>query len=251
MVESPGTIALPTSEVGRFAMFTLSLAALRQPEHSIMAVHASASVTHNLNEAAKGMLAREDHEWFFILGDDHVFINTILFDMLNVLDEEPEIDILVPLIVRRNPPFALGIFHETGQTDDDGIPLFRPYAFEELPVGDHQIRVDAAGNAGMLMRRHVVERMTAEGEPLFFSTPDKHGRQAVLNEDVTFCTRARKEFDFTICATTQAFMGHLGVYNVRPMCKGDQWGSMVEFSATDDHLKELFMPPEANLIVVP
>jgi fructose-bisphosphate aldolase class 1 len=45
----PGTVAVPMSEIGRFAMFTVSLAGTRQPPGSRLSVMASASVTENLN----------------------------------------------------------------------------------------------------------------------------------------------------------------------------------------------------------
>ena len=47
--ESPGTIALPTSEVGRFALFTVSLAGTQQPDGWYLDASCSASVTENLN----------------------------------------------------------------------------------------------------------------------------------------------------------------------------------------------------------
>ena len=40
--DSPGTIALPTSEIGRFTMFTVSIAGTRQPPDTHLSVMASA-----------------------------------------------------------------------------------------------------------------------------------------------------------------------------------------------------------------
>lgn len=248
LVDEPGTVALPTSEIGRFTIFTISLAGLLQPPESMLSVMASASVTQNLNATAVTMMARPDDQWLWIIGDDHVFERDTLLTMLGVLDDNPEIDILVPLVVKRNPPWHVGLFHNVELEDTDGTPLFRPYTWAEIPLpesGVTEFEVDAAGNAGMLMRRSVVEAMTEGDQPLFYSTIDKQGRQVILNEDVTFCTRARKE-GFTLYATTQAFLGHLGVYNVRPLNRDGRWGAMTEFSSADDAFKELFMPLEAS-----
>lgn len=268
--ESPGTVALPTSEVGRFALFTISLAALRQPNESVLSIYASASVTANLNAAARGMLDHPDHhEWLFVLGDDHAFNNDTLMTMLAVMDDHPEIDILVPLVVNRNPPWHIGLFKATEERMADGTPLFKVLGWDEIPLDEDVFPVDAAGNAGMLMRRDVVERMTAGGEqhvcpccdreldepvvydsaPLFFSTIDRLGRGVMLNEDLTFCTRARDEFGFTIYATTKAFLGHIGVYNVRPLEREGRWGALTEFSTPEDALREIFMPSEVAGVV--
>jgi len=73
--------------------------------------------------------------------------------------------------------------------------------------------VDAAGSAGMLIKREVLDEM---GDPWFYSTKDTEGRGVVLNEDVTFCTRARHEHGFTVYASADSTMGHIGIYNVRP-----------------------------------
>jgi hypothetical protein len=247
LLESSGTVALPTSEVGRFALFTISLAALRQPNNSVLSIYASASVTANLNQAARGMLEHEDHhEWLFILGDDHAFQNDTLMTMLKVMDDHPEIDILVPLVVNRNPPWHIGLFHASDERLADGTPLFKVMGWEEVPMDRDVFPVDAAGNAGMLMRRHVVEAMAGDGEPLFYSTVDSKGRGVILNEDLTFCVRAQEEHGFTLYATTKAWLGHLGVYNVRPLQRDGRWGALTEFSSPEASLREVFMPVDVE-----
>lgn len=238
LVDAPGTIALPTSEVGRFALNTVALVATQQPPNSQLQVTASASVTENVNQTIRDL--RDVDEWLWIMGDDHVWPTDTLMVMLKELDDNPEVDILVPLCVRRNPPWALGLFRELGQTDENGNPLFMVLDYEEVPE-DGVFEVDAAGSAGMLIRRHVLDTM---GDPWFYSTVDNEGRQVVLNEDVTFCTRARHEHDFTIAATTRATLGHLGIFNVRPLRRDGRWGALTEFSSAEEQFRTLFMPVE-------
>jgi len=55
----PVCVALPTSEIGRFMMFTISLAATLQPPGSRIHAAASASVTENLNAIIREMLPTE------------------------------------------------------------------------------------------------------------------------------------------------------------------------------------------------
>jgi Glycosyltransferase like family 2 len=227
--ESPGTIALPTAEIGRFTMFMLSLSGTRQPEGTNLGVRASGNVTENLNSAIRDL--RDEDDWLWILGDDHVWEPDCLTKLLDIIDSTPEADILVPLVVKRNPPWHLVIFHAAG-LHDDGMPLWKPYEWKEVPpVGVFE--VDAAGSAGMLVRREVLDDI---GDPWFESSDG-----IVLNEDVMFCARARKH-GFRIFATADVTMGHLGVFNVRPLYKDGRWGALAEFSSPEEQFRHLFMP---------
>jgi hypothetical protein len=228
--DAPGTIALPTSEIGRFAMFTVSLAGTRQPDNTHLQVMASASVTENLNQVIRQL--RPVDEWVWILGDDHVWQNDCLLQLLDALDDNPDADIVVPLVTKRNPPWHLVLFHEAGLCDD-GIPMWQPYGWDEIPEAG-QFEVDAAGSAGMLIRRPVLD---AVGDPWFESSG-----KVVLNEDVVFCMKA-KAHGFRIFATADVTMGHLGIFNVRPMRRDDgRWGALTEFSAAEEQFRHLFMP---------
>src|SRR5262249_50864063 len=145
-----------------------------------LAVMASASVVENLNQIVRQL--RDEDEWLWILGDDHVWPQDTLMRLLGAMDENPEIDVLVPLVVKRNPPWHLVLFHEAGAYED-GLPRWRPYEWEEVPEAG-PFEVDAAGNAGMLVRRGVLD---AIGDPWFRSSGG-----VVLNEDVMFCRAARE-----------------------------------------------------------
>lgn len=238
----PGCVALPTSEIGRFMLFTISLTGTIQPHGSRLHAAASANVIENTNSIIRDLL--DDDAWVWLIGDDHVWPTDTLMVMLGVMDKRPDIDILVPLVVRRNPPWHLVLYHElVGKKDDDGTQLLRPYSWPEIPPMGTTFEVDAAGSAGMLIRRHVLD---AIGDPWLNSTTDKEGRQVVMNEDITFCLKARHEHGFKVWATTEAMMGHLGIFNVRPMFKDGRWGAMTEFSSADDQFRHLFMPQETG-----
>jgi len=256
LADSPGTIALPTHEMGRFLLFTVSIAGTNQPPNCFLNAAASASVTENLNRImgdlrtegrerrdAMGNVVSVDRvtdEWVWIMGDDHCWENMALVDMLRTMDRHPEIDVLVPLVTKRNPPWHLVLFDEVGEHADDGTPMFRPIPWDRVPTKG-VFEVDAAGSAGMLIRRRVIDAMD---EPYFYSTLDAGGRQVVLNEDVTFCTRIRHEHGFNVYATPEVTLGHLGIFNVRPMHNGERWGALTEFSSMDDKFRHVFMPVE-------
>lgn len=228
LAESPGTIALPTAEIGRFTLFTVCLASTQQPEGTNLAISASASVTQNLNRNIQDM--RPYDEWLWIIGDDHTWEPDCLMRMLKAMDDNPEIDIMVPLVVRRNPPWTLVVFKEAG-TFEDSIPQWMPYKFEEIP--DEPWEVDAAGSAGMLIRKHVLEAM---GFPWFESTNGVY-----LNEDVIFCVKAREQ-GFRIFANPNVTMGHIGIFNVRPVKRDGRWGALTEFSSAEEQFRHVFMP---------
>jgi len=229
LVESPGTIVLPTAEIGRYTMFMVSMASTRQPLNTNLSIRASASVTENINDVIRCL--RDEDEWIWIIGDDHVWEPDCLIRLLKILDENPEVDIIVPLVSKRNPPWHLVIFHSAG-LHDDGMAAWQPYGWEEIPENGI-FEVDAAGSAGMLIKRKVIDGM---GDPWFESSGG-----VILNEDVTFCSKA-KELEFSIYATADVTMGHLGIFNVRPFYRDGRWGAMTEFSSPEEQFRHLFMP---------
>jgi hypothetical protein len=229
--ESPGTIALPTSEIGRFAMFTVALAGTRQPPNTHLSVMASASVVENLNHVIRQL--RDEDEWVWILGDDHVWESDCLMRLLETMDEHPEADILVPLVAKRNPPWHLVLFKDAGW-HEDGMPAWMPFRWDEIPETG-VFEVDAAGSAGMVVRREVLDRI---GDPWF-----KSSGGVILNEDVMFCAQAREE-GFRVFATADVTMGHLGIFNVRPMRRDGRWGALTEFSSPEEQFRHIFMPAE-------
>jgi len=229
--ESPGTIVLPTSEIGRYTMFLVSLAATQQPVGTHLSVRASANVTENLNSAIREL--RDEDQWLWILGDDHTWQNDCCMRLLQIMDDNDEVDVLVPLVCKRSAPWLAVVFHDDGFYDD-GMHRWRHFDWDEIP--DSGIfRIDAAGSAGMLIRREVLDTI---GEPWFLSSSG-----AVLNEDVMFCQRARDE-GFAVFATADVTMGHLGIFNVRPLQRDGHWGALTEFTTPEEQFKHIFMPPE-------
>lgn len=229
LAEAPGTIVLPTSEVGRFMLFTGSLAATQQPADTHLSIMASANVVENVNYSLRAL--REQDEWAWIIGDDHIWAPDCLMRLLRVMDDTPDADVLVPLVLKRNPPWHLVVFHEAG-VHDDGMPLWQPIPFEDIPEKG-VFEVAAAGSAGMLIRREVLNEV---GDPWF-----ENSNTTVLNEDVIFCSKARAA-GFKVYATADVTMGHLGIFNVRPLYRNGRWGALTEFAAAEEQFRHLFMP---------
>jgi hypothetical protein len=225
---SPGTVAVPTTDIGRFTQFTVSLACTAMPPESFLSVRSSVSVVENLNGVIRDL--RDIDRWVWIQGDDHVWRGNELIKMLEIM-EEHELDILVPLVCKRNPPWDLVIYHDAGERD--GYPAFRTWTYDELPDDGLPFEVYAAGSAGMLVRREVLDAL---GEPWFVSSDGR-----VLNEDVLFCLRV-KEKGYKVWATTEVQIGHIGIYRVFPAVKDDRWGSMVDFTSAGENYQQVWFP---------
>jgi hypothetical protein len=112
--------------------------------------------------------------------------------------------------------------------------MWQPYGWDEIPRHG-TFEIDAAGNAGMLIRRHVLDEL---GDPWFKSSGGVY-----LNEDVTFCADVR-QLGYRIYATADVTMGHLGIFNVRPAHNGERWGALTEFSTPEEQFRQIFMPTE-------
>lgn len=235
LAESPGTIALPSAEIGRFAVFTVAIAGTQQPHGTYLNTMCSVDVTENLNTIIRNL--RPEDRWVWFIGDDHVWPGDTLVTMLETLDKHPEIDVLVPLVVKRNPPWHLVVFWDTDEVDELGNPQYQPLRWDEIPETG-VFEVHAAGSAGMLVRREVLDTL---GDPWFYSTFDDKGRRTNLNEDVLFCTRVRQA-GFRLFATADCTMGHLGIFNVRPLFRDGAWGALTEFSSAESQFRHLYMP---------
>jgi hypothetical protein len=202
MTHPPGTIVIPVGDSLRYPEFFVDYSSLQAPEGTQASIHRSGSVVQNLNESLAGI--PDDHEWVWILGDDHVFPSNLLVQLL-----DHDLDVVVPLCVKRTPPFQLVIMSEETELYDERMgkhyPGYLPY--QPLEVPDELFTVVAAGSAGMLVRRHVLD---AVGYPWFENTDGVY-----LNEDFYFCAKVRAA-GFEIHCDPYAYLGHIGQMHVWP-----------------------------------
>ena len=197
----PGTIIVPTTGLIRHTEFAHSLERLVRPEGTRVHYPTSGSVVTNLNRAIR-MLPSE-HEWVWLLGDDHVFDPHLLSRLL-----EHDAPIVVPLCAKRSAPYRLVCGGETTTFDEHTgreYPALEPLALEDVPAAP--FTVELSGTAGMLIRRQVLR---AIGDPWFESTDGLY-----LNEDFTFCQKARAH-GFEILCDPEAWLGHIGSMRITP-----------------------------------
>ena len=118
-------------------------------------------MTENLNDIFRRL--RDEDRWVWIMGDDHAWTRHRSSDMLETLDEHPEIDVLVPLCTKRNPPWHLVLFDELGYQDDGRDPDVPSRSRGSDVPASGVFEVDAAGSAGMLIRREVIDGSATRG----------------------------------------------------------------------------------------
>lgn len=209
----PGTIALSVADLARYHAFTMALWAVRYPEGTQLSMLQSISISGNLNRIIREM--NPDSEWLWIQADDQVFPPDSLLRLLDRMDDE-DLDVLVPLIVRRRPPFQLLIFK--GETEEG----YEAFSYNELP---HTGIVEcyAAGTGGMLIRRSVFDRVAEwQGHDRIFESSGGE----LVNEDTEFCRKLRA-VGIKIHADVEVHMGHCGFFIAWPYLNGD-WGINIQ-----------------------
>src|SRR5262245_7326877 len=101
----PGTIIVPNSGSIRYAACAQALDRLTKPDGTLTSYPAG-SLTKNLNETIRRLPSH--HGWVWLMGDDHVFGNGLLLQLL-----EHDAPIVVPLCAKRSAPYRLVIGGET------------------------------------------------------------------------------------------------------------------------------------------
>lgn len=209
----PGAICIASGELARYPHFTHAMLHVLRPHGTTIEMHCGLNVAANFNAGIRRMLADPRLEWVWIMGDDHEFHQSILLQLLDA-----EKDIIVPIVVRRQPPFIPVLF----KRPVPGTPAgqFPPFHWDELPptglLGpEHGLYV--AGSAGMLIRRRVLEALQ---DPWF-----EVGMAGIdlMNEDVHFCQKAQ-DAGFPIYAHLDVPMDHWTPMSFRPIKSDDnQW----------------------------
>lgn len=199
-IRGGGTIGVISSDLARYSDFCLSMAILQKPEDARIVWTKTADVVGNCNQICRNMQG----EWLWMMGDDHVFNPDILLRLL-----AREVDVVVPFVMTRTPPYKPVVMSAPHGLDEQGHV---EYVVAKLPEsGLHEVY--AAGSAGMLIRRRVLE---AIGDPWFETGP------AGLNEDFTFCAKAR-EAGFKLYCDVDVQMGHLATHTIWPEHRDGGW----------------------------
>lgn len=198
-----GTVGVIAQDTARFSMFAASVTSLRYPPGSRVQWVLGQGIADNCNRLVRGNSAEgvgDIGDWLWLLGDDHAFAPNTLLRLLDCAYRDPfaDVDIVVPLCLTRQPPFTPVIFSDW--TDDAHV--YRNYVRLDDHLDGGLIRVHSAGSAGMLMKRHVFEKLA---DP-WFEMGAISGEY--LAEDLWFCDKAR-DAGFGLYADLDTKFGHI------------------------------------------
>lgn len=187
-------VGVLSNELARFSGFFQSLLGVMGclPAGSGLGWAKGVNIPKACNSLAAQMLGGS-YGWLWIMGDDHTFEPNIVARLL-----AHDVDIVVPHCLKRYPPWEPVVWDRDGEF----------YVHPQLPESG-LTEVHAAGSAGMLIRRRVLEAV----EPPWFE-----GR----NEDIGFCEKARAA-GFDVYCDPEILLGHITLATVQPTWSDGQW----------------------------
>lgn len=168
--------------------------------------HVGVDICHSLNTAIRTMPADVEAVW--IIGDDHTFAPDTIARLW-----QHNVPVVTAYCLKRSAP------HEPVTLNDHGSLI--------VP-GPHQTglwQVPLVGTAGMLVRRHVLDRL---GDP-WFTVPVAPGQQR-QSEDLEFCRKVGAA-GFPIYVDLDTVIGHITRVEVWP-ARHPQKGWVVSYRVT-------------------
>ena len=192
-----GLIGIGSATMGRYREFDVCLHLVTTPPGSGIVWKISVNLALNFNNMCRDVMADKNLQWLWILGDDHMFYPDTLIKLL-----ARNVDIIAPLCLRRQSPFT-PVIH-------DSVEKGHPRLGWDFINGKTGIlEVPTIGNAGMLIRRNVIETM---GEN-WHSVGAYNGE--INATDINFCHKARKK-GFKIYVDLDNPIGHINHFAVWP-----------------------------------
>lgn len=219
--QPPGMVAIASGDMTRFALFSQSLNSLDLPPFTQQRWGIGGNVANNLNQLLNDFLANPKLEWIWLIGDDHEFDSDIVLRLLS-----RNVGVVVPLCCRRKPTFGPVAYYD--KTDQVG--MYKPVTWDNLTQFHGLMEVYAVGQAGMLLRRSVVEKIAF---PYFELGQIKSDR---FMEDIHFCEKLQSLGE-NIYLDLDAHIGHCGIMSVRPArLEGNKWGFKFGFDKSKNQL---------------
>ena len=178
----PGAVVYCTTGYARCEGFYESLNMMYVPDGTEMNKSKGTGLAAMMNGLVCDL--KDSTKWVWILGDDHWFQPDLLQRML-VRAELFQTPVLVPLVSSKVPPFSSVLFD---------LKTTKPLDFQDIPSDDTPYAVFAAGTAGMLVQRYVLDKILSEKDATGWSRPFRigWGQPDASDEDIYFCSRIRQ-----------------------------------------------------------
>jgi hypothetical protein len=212
-----------TAGLGRYAAAAQCMVALERPAGaSIEWFSGGVNVGNNRNIVA----AHFAGDWLCMIDDDQVFPADLLRRLLRHFADD-RVDIVVPLILRRNPPYVpcLLVSAPARAALTRVVDLQEPrsvrYSLRQMKLTSQRglQAVEAAGSGIILIRRRVFERVP----PPWFE------RRGELGDDFHFCLKARAAGCGVFCDldTTAGHVSPMAVWPTRHA--NGRWGTTFSY----------------------
>jgi len=219
----PGLIGVASSTMGRYREFDITLHSVKKPPASFVRYELSLDIAYNFSNMCRKVLENKDYHWLWILGDDHILEKDILLRLLG-----RNVDIVAPLCLQRVDPFLPVIYEFRKEVDKSNIPPNCYWQVNHDWLRDKKglVEVDACGNAGMLIRRNVIEKIAEDWFRTGWQSSERSG------SDLYFCKKAM-EAGFKIHVDMDNPIGHIAHMGIWPMRKPDGECSVAIRTASD------------------
>lgn len=205
-----GIIGVATGEIGRYRLFDICLMRVRKPEGTDTIFSMGVDIPNNNNRILRTVL-NGDYEWAWLLGDDHVFDENLLINLL-----ERDVDVVVPLCAKRQKPFEPVLTELNSNAGAINGMKKRDWNFLDGKTGLIELNDSNTGNAGMLIKRRVLETVHF---PWF-----ENGRFSLgTGCDLWFCEKVRSH-RFKVYLDLDNTIGHIIPSVVWPKNTDGKWG---------------------------
>ncbi len=189
-------IAVPCMDMVS-ARFAQSLTTLKKVGQCTVSFLIGSLVYDSRNKLA-GLAMQMEADYIMWFDSDMVFRPDTLERMMDVMDKNPDIDILSGLYVRRGAPFTPVIFsklevNEHGELDWDDV----------VNIPDEPFEVAGCGFGCVLMKTDCLYEIASKENGGMWFTPI-----AGAGEDCAFCIRAR-ESGYKIWCDPRIDLGHM------------------------------------------
>lgn len=189
-------IAVPCMDMVS-ARFAQSLTTLKKVGQCTVSFLIGSLVYDSRNKLA-GLAMQMEADYIMWFDSDMVFQPDTLERMMDVMDKNPDIDILSGLYVRRGAPFTPVIFsklevNEHGELEWDDV----------VNIPDEPFEVDGCGFGCVLMKTDCLYEIASKENGGMWFTPI-----AGAGEDCAFCIRAR-ESGYKIWCDPKIELGHM------------------------------------------
>lgn len=210
-----GTMGIATALLGRYREFDQCVNDVWIPTGSIKRYCKGVDVGFSFNDMTRHMLEDPTHQWLWILGDDHTFAPDLWMKLF-----DRNVDIVVPLCLHKATHQPVINFGASGGYSHV------PNAWDVIAGKKGLFEWNGTcGNAGMLIRRRVFERL----EPPWF-------RQGQLDPKFSssdlFFSKYAQENGFKIYIDLDNVIGHIDHISLWPR-KGEDGLWYIDYRPAD------------------